>query len=664
MATYWVRTAVDGGSDLNTGVDYDHAKATLSGVLAIAGVATTPGHTINIVAHAGSSHVMEAFPGTAIGAAGTNHTTSPGMVIRGVLDATEAPAMAKVAATGTSTRLWVRVNASANYVTIQGIKFDYSALLADNTVAKDPIQFEGNVKYHRVLDCECWFSATVGASTTVLNTSSPRFPYYSGASGATAGEVEVARCVTVNCRAFSAVLSTAAMNMHHNIIIRDGEITGTDYALLQIGAGTPSGGDSFYNNTFVNRKYLGTTATGKVASCFNDVATDRPYLRFNDNLIYAECSSAATSPGVSNFLLQGATQAVSSGGSIGNDVFAIGPLLSAFIAAGWNNATQGYTSYQLNQKWRASDAGWLGTDIPATSDTHTSAAFLDVFNALGSYTWTPSIYSHVLPYDLRPRLGVTSSSTGGYVGAVQAAPPTVVDDAYSVGANLLLTEPVGTGVLANDTDPNGLAMTASLVDDVAYGVLALAANGSFTYNAAGVFNTAVTFTYRATNTLGLVSSLATVTITVGDLPPVDPDIDDPVAQTGHNYLDSYPFYRPVFKATTETMVRVKRNRVEQHTDMRHYLQEHVHDESTSRCVQIAGSGTFACSLGGVYRATGVLLETDQQISVVVTHFDGVADSTFTVTVNDSLVLSQCAVTQLDITNLTISVATVQMVAFD
>ena len=69
------------------------------------------------------------------------------------------------------------------------------------------------------------------------------------------------------------------------------------------------------------------------------------------------------------------------------------------------------------------------------------------------------------------------------------------------------------GVLANDTDPDGASLTAVLASNPAHGTLALSANGSFTYTPAANYTGPDTFTYRA-NDGSLNSNTATVSITV------------------------------------------------------------------------------------------------------------------------------------------------------
>ncbi|MFD7032244.1 FG-GAP-like repeat-containing protein [Streptomyces sp. NPDC059917] len=69
------------------------------------------------------------------------------------------------------------------------------------------------------------------------------------------------------------------------------------------------------------------------------------------------------------------------------------------------------------------------------------------------------------------------------------------------------------GVLANDIDPDGNTLTASLVTGPAHGTLTLDPDGSFSYRPTGAYTGSDSFTYKATD--GTVdSNTATVTISV------------------------------------------------------------------------------------------------------------------------------------------------------
>src|SRR5439155_1727940 len=91
------------------------------------------------------------------------------------------------------------------------------------------------------------------------------------------------------------------------------------------------------------------------------------------------------------------------------------------------------------------------------------------------------------------------------------------NDAYSVNedATLNVSAP---GVLANDSDADGNALTAAVVSGPSNGVLNLNANGSFTYRPNTNFNGTDSFTYRASDGTAN-SGTASVTITVNAVPP-------------------------------------------------------------------------------------------------------------------------------------------------
>ena len=92
--------------------------------------------------------------------------------------------------------------------------------------------------------------------------------------------------------------------------------------------------------------------------------------------------------------------------------------------------------------------------------------------------------------------------------------PVAVANSYSATEDTVLSVPVATGVLTNDTDGNaGTTLTAAVVTQPTKGTLALNANGSFTYTPQANATGSDTFTYRASD--GIVQSQpATVTITI------------------------------------------------------------------------------------------------------------------------------------------------------
>jgi VCBS repeat-containing protein len=88
------------------------------------------------------------------------------------------------------------------------------------------------------------------------------------------------------------------------------------------------------------------------------------------------------------------------------------------------------------------------------------------------------------------------------------------------------------GVLGNDTDADGNTLTAILVGGTGNGVLALNANGGYTYTPTQDFHGTDTFTYKANDGLAD-SSVATVTITVtsiNDAPSFTKGVDQTVLE--------------------------------------------------------------------------------------------------------------------------------------
>jgi VCBS repeat-containing protein len=105
-----------------------------------------------------------------------------------------------------------------------------------------------------------------------------------------------------------------------------------------------------------------------------------------------------------------------------------------------------------------------------------------------------------------------AESARSAVVTVQNSAPTATPDAYAVNEDSPLNIPTG-GVLANDYDAGGDALSAVLVTGPARGTLALNANGSFIYTPEANFNGTDTFRYKA-NDGALDSTAASVTLTV------------------------------------------------------------------------------------------------------------------------------------------------------
>ena len=162
-------------------------------------------------------------------------------------------------------------------------------------------------------------------------------------------------------------------------------------------------------------------------------------------------------------------------------------------------------------------------------------------SADGHFTYTPNAgYTGAdsFTYTVTDSRGLVSNT--GTVNITVNAPPVAVDDAYITDLNTPLVVP-SLGVKSNDSDDLDTlaALAASLVAGPAHGTLSvpLAANGSFTYTPNPGYTGPDSFTYRVTDTGGLISNTATVSITV-NAPPVA--VDDKFFMSAENNSTHVP----------------------------------------------------------------------------------------------------------------------------
>jgi large repetitive protein len=136
-------------------------------------------------------------------------------------------------------------------------------------------------------------------------------------------------------------------------------------------------------------------------------------------------------------------------------------------------------------------------------------------NADGSFTYTPAVgYNGTDSFTYKANDGTADSNTATVTIGVNATnrPPAAVEDSYNTNEDTLLNV-AKPGVLTNDTDADGNALTAVKLTDPLHGQLVFNADGSFTYAPEANWNGTDSFTYQASD--GTVSSnVATVTITV------------------------------------------------------------------------------------------------------------------------------------------------------
>jgi VCBS repeat-containing protein len=165
------------------------------------------------------------------------------------------------------------------------------------------------------------------------------------------------------------------------------------------------------------------------------------------------------------------------------------------------------------------DSGIALTAAKRTDPAHGTVTV----NSNGSFTYRPAagyVGTDSFKYDARVlNLGVLVTDTATVnLTVTNPNAPTAANDNYSATTGVRLSVPAA-GVLANDSDDDGDALTAILVDGGGNGSLTLNANGSFTFTSGGSFTGSRTFTYRAFD--GAASSpTRTVTITVTAPAPI------------------------------------------------------------------------------------------------------------------------------------------------
>ncbi len=142
-------------------------------------------------------------------------------------------------------------------------------------------------------------------------------------------------------------------------------------------------------------------------------------------------------------------------------------------------------------------------------------------NGDGSFDYSPDAgFSGTDTFTYRASDGALASTATVTIDVVNHA-PSAADDAYAGPKNLPLSVNAASGVLANDLDPDGDPLTASVTSGPASGILLLAANGGFTYTPLPGFDGTDQFTYEATD--GSVAVTATVTIAIANTAPVAMD---------------------------------------------------------------------------------------------------------------------------------------------
>lgn len=191
--------------------------------------------------------------------------------------------------------------------------------------------------------------------------------------------------------------------------------------------------------------------------------------------------------------------------------------------------------------------------------------------ANGQFTYTPNVgYSGIdsFTYSVSDGRGGSASATVSIIVASAPGanrPPVAANDAYSTALNTPLVVSAGSGVLANDSDPDGDVLSVFVWGAPAHGTLSgTGANGQFTYTPNTGYSGADSFTYSASDGRGGVAN-ATVAISVGGAPPPFggaatpiPTLNDKVLPLLSAFLGLFALFR-LRRRTRPTADRVRSN---------------------------------------------------------------------------------------------------------
>ena len=214
------------------------------------------------------------------------------------------------------------------------------------------------------------------------------------------------------------------------------------------------------------------------------------------------------------------------GTAVGTVNITVSPLNDAPVAVDDSVTTDEDTPVRGNVLTNDTDPDGKETIQSASVVTGPANGTLEFDGATGEFTYTPNPdYNGTDSFTYTVTDGTLTSDVATVTITITAVndAPVASDDAYSVNQGQTLTVS-GPGVVGNDFDVDGDAITATLVNGPASGTVTLNKDGSFTYTPTAGFSGTDSFTYQLSDgtTTG---NIATVSITVVDnIAPVAIDV--------------------------------------------------------------------------------------------------------------------------------------------
>lgn len=165
----------------------------------------------------------------------------------------------------------------------------------------------------------------------------------------------------------------------------------------------------------------------------------------------------------------------------------------------------------------------LNNDTDAEGDAKTAVVVTNptngslTFNPDGTFVYTPTAnFAGVDRFTYRATDGSLSSTATVTLSVLSTStPPVLQGDSYTVRTGNVLTVSTASGVLSNDSDPDGDRLVATTVTGPTSGTVTLNSDGSFVYTPNAGVTGVDTFTYRATDGINTATATVSLNVTAG-----------------------------------------------------------------------------------------------------------------------------------------------------
>lgn len=395
--TFWVSSSAkgtgDGSSFANAALWYDTSGSDYA--LHFIQNTAVKGDIVNIIAdgtYTANDATVPVITNTNLN--GTDYDSDPGLIIRGVADAAETPAVVTFEAPATGSR-WMSFNsAGANYITIEGIHWDMTTVGAGS----------GSIVL-RLSNAACgpfrvrYFTVTGYDDDAANQGDAIRRMFDAGTSPSNFGEV--AYGLIRNCPSFFEDNTGQNISLHHCVIWSKGVWSDTFPNWISY---TNTAGSSNTNEFRYNTVYADVSDDISQVTEASPASGDYGTVQFHSNVFWINSDSVSVT--VLTDVFGGSSGSTATyAGNVGYNILYTGPDLAA-----------GEIGAYYEDPWSGSN-----------DQTATETAAATLFNAPAvAYTWdaNSSGYELSVPGDLRLLL----HKTAGLSATVPGALPLVADE--------------------------------------------------------------------------------------------------------------------------------------------------------------------------------------------------------------------------------------------